>query len=158
MIPAPIRDVSKVLRFWAVAFVILVGCGFLKGFVPPALGSPFWGVSSSLSLVVVLAYILHRDQQTWSDIGLGVDSRSGLRLAAGLGVGLGTYATTFLLVFFIVGPVRLVPGDPSAPSLFPGCGEPPRAWRHGGTGRPPADQRDATGEWTIAKLRFSESA
>lgn len=114
---SPLALMARPLAFWTAGIAILLGAGFLRGFVPPAFGALVWGVGSSLLLLLLLRVFLQRDHRTWSDVGLGWDRGSVPRFSAGLCVGLCTYGLTLLLVSLVLGPIRLVPG--TAPTAAP---------------------------------------
>lgn len=109
---SPFLQISRVLSFWGAAIAIMLGVGFLRGLVPPALGPLAWGLVSSLALFALISLFLRRDRRSLADVGLAWASTSPIRFLAGLGLGVATYATTLLVSSLVLGPIRLGPGAP----------------------------------------------
>lgn len=111
---SPLLRMSRVLAFWGAAIAILLGAGFLRGMVPPALGPLTWGLISSLALYALIRLFLRIDRCSLSDVGLAWTSSSPIRFVAGLGLGVATYAAILLASSLVLGPIRLGPGAPPA--------------------------------------------
>ena len=111
--------VARLLSFWAFAFVILVGCSFLKSLVRPAFGTLLWGLTSSALVLALIAVFRRRDRRSWRQSGIRFDSSAGAWLVGGLLLGLATYAAILLCTSLVIGPIRLTPGSPAALAALP---------------------------------------
>jgi membrane protease YdiL (CAAX protease family) len=116
---SPLLGVARLLRFWAIAFAILVGCSFLKPLVPPSFGPLLWGLTSSCLLLALLAFFQHMEHRTWRQSGLHFDSPAAWHILGGVLLGLAVYAAILLLTSALLGPIRLEAGSTSTLRVFP---------------------------------------
>ncbi|MDB6053219.1 MAG: hypothetical protein JWN25_742 [Verrucomicrobiales bacterium] len=96
--------VGYVLLFWVAYLVILVLVSKVKSLVPNELGQLVWGAVCSILLLALSLILLKRNARTPSDVGLGFNPASLLRLAAGGIVGLAIPGLILVIFIAFTGP------------------------------------------------------
>ena len=105
---AKVRLFLKVSVFWAAYLAILLVAGWAEAFLPPAFAKLFWGTTSSVLILILTVIFLRRERRKPQDVGLGFDSLTPARLAAGLLLAFATYGLILLLVSTLLGPIHFV--------------------------------------------------
>jgi hypothetical protein len=97
----------RVVLFWIGYLLILFAASIPKGMAPPALGQLVWGGLSSLALIALTLFLVHRDGRTAADVGLGRAAVNPLQLVAGLLIGFAIMAILLLIASFLSGPINI---------------------------------------------------
>jgi membrane protease YdiL (CAAX protease family) len=92
--------------FWIGYLLILFVMGFIKSHIPPAFSQLFWGISSSVLIVILTAAFVRHERRLFSDVGLNFTTTSTFRFALGLLLSFAVYALIVLLTSCLLGPIH----------------------------------------------------